>query len=85
MFKGVGATGGGGGGAAAVVSAGAATLGALTAAAIGAARLAAQPSFPRNLIDGLLASFTAVDNMVCKVEGTIIIHSSRGRSIYLDK
>lgn len=73
MFMGVGAAGGGGGGAAAVVSADAATLGALTAAAIGAERLAAQPSFPRNLIDGLLASFTAVDNMVLKVQGVIIM------------
>lgn len=52
-----------GDGAAAGVAEAAARLG----AAIGAERLAAQPSRPRNLIDGLLANLTAVGNMVAQV------------------
>lgn len=61
----MGAMGGGDEGAdAAIVVAGAAVTDTGAAAAMGAARLAAHPSLPRNLIDGLLANLTAVGNMV---------------------
>ena len=65
---GVGVAGGGAGAEAMVAAAGAEADAVadetIDGAATGAALLAAHPSFPRNWIDGLLASLTAVGNIV---------------------
>ena len=58
------AAAGGGAGAEEAIVADAPTLGAATAAATGAERLAAQPSLPRNWIDGRLANLAAVDDIM---------------------
>mmetsp|Transcript_35922 Transcript_35922/g.86707 ORF Transcript_35922/g.86707 Transcript_35922/m.86707 type:complete len:132 (+) Transcript_35922:1884-2279(+) len=90
MVTGTGATGGGGGAEEANVAAAGAdgvadapTLEAAAAPTAGAERLAAQPSFPRNWMDGRLANLTAVDSMVM-VQNIMLLYQrqrERGGSV----